>query len=264
MFFTKKGQTNEAVKNLESALELAKTAYREKPDVILAEIHFLLGVKLMEDTQQNLNKSLQHLQEAKKVMDQILVLEPDQPSNAHFTSVILLTMGKNFNRRGDFVKALECFGDALKSCGKNYDDFMGELCSAFASTAESLHKVSLAKEYYTKAIKKRKKMSDIYRLGYVCEALGDQDEALKHFEEARKIAKDAGSKDCIVVNLLFLLMKKYAKMGNMNDSMQCYAEAGEIAKSLPANNCLPPETLEMLKSTNKTGVVYLLKLMKPT
>jgi tetratricopeptide (TPR) repeat protein len=263
-FFSKRRQTNEAVKNLETALEQAKTVYHEKPHIILAQIRNELGVALMKDTRENSEKSLLYLQEAKEVMDQIL--GPNQPFNAYsFTSLILYNMGTNYYRRGNLVEAFQCFEDALninsESCEENSidDDTMGSLCSTFACTAEKLNNVSLAKEYFTKAVKIRKKMSlsknryrrdvvvNLYRLSWICEVLEEQDDALKHLEEAREVAKDAGFKHWIVVDVLGSLIKKYAETGCMIKSMMYYVEAGEIAMSLPEHGSLPPSILELLK-----------------
>ena len=139
--FIKRYQMNEAVKNLESALEQAETVYHEKPHIILAEIRNELGVALMKDSRQNLDESLLHLEKAKEIVDHIL--GPNQPVHADsVASLILYNMGTNYYHRGDLAKAFHLFKDALnmnsESCGENgsYDGIawghMGSLCSNFS------------------------------------------------------------------------------------------------------------------------------------
>ena len=94
---------------------------------------------------------------------------------------------------------------------------------------------------------RRSVVVNLYRLSWICEVLGEQDEALKHLEEAREIANDAGFKHWIVVDVLVSLIKKYAERECMIKSMVCYVEAGEMAKSLPKHDSLPPSVVEMLK-----------------
>ena len=259
-FFSKRRQTNEAVKNLESALEEAKTVYHEKPHIIMAQIRNDLGLALMDE---NLEKSLLHFQKAKQIMDQII--GSNHAHSLYITSlVILYNIGSNYLHRGDLAKAFQYFKDALNMSsiiyGENIiNETMGGLCSNFACTAEKMGKFSLAKEYYTKAIKINRKRSltktscncyvvaNLHRLSWTCEALGEQDDALKHLEEAREIAKDAGFKHWIVVDILVSLIKKYAEMGCMIKSIMCYVEAGEIAKSLPKDDSLALSILEMLQ-----------------
>ena len=257
------------MKNLETALEQARSFYHEKPHVILAEILSSLGKVL--DNSGKYQESLTYFEEAKKVMDQIL-----GPDHAHpLTSSILDDMGTIYLTLKDFFKALQCYKDAFNmnsvlygergengengSCGN-----MIGVCLGVAFTAELLGIFSLAKEFYTKAVKIKRQfvfakntcssvnyvldfVHCLYRLGAACEVLGERDEALKHLEEARKIAKDAPFKDWVVVDVFVQLIKKYAKMGSINKSIMCYLEAGEMAKSLPKDDSLTPSTLDMLK-----------------
>ena len=269
IFYDQIRQTDKAVKNLETALEQARSFYHEKPHVILAEILHSLG-KVLDNTGKS-QESLTYFEEAKKVMDQIL-----GPDHAHpVTSSILYYMGTSYLMLNDLFKALQCFKDAFNmnsvlygergengengSCGN-----MEGVCLNLAFTAELLGIFSLAREYYTKAVNIKRRYAFakntcssvnyafdvvycLYRLGAACEVLGERDEALKHLEEARKISKDAPFKDWVVVNVFVQLIKKYAKMGSIIKSIMCYLEAGEMAKSLPKDDSLPPSTLDMLK-----------------
>jgi tetratricopeptide (TPR) repeat protein len=284
-FFSERRRTIEAVENLESALEQAKSVYRGKPDITHAAILYELGLTLVKDTQPNLENSLLCFHEAKKVMDQIL-----GPNGAHHTTVLILNgMGINYFHRREFAEALQCFQDAYNmNCeiydGKNsINDTMGEPCSNtrateemgnfisnIAKTAQGMGNFSLAKEYYTKAVKIYRTnrclagvVTNLHFLSRICEALGEQDEALKLLEEANEIAKDAGFNGWTVVDILVSLMKKYAEVGCMDKSIRCYIEAGHIAaphlaaghlataehrsKCLPEDDTLSPSTLEMLK-----------------
>ena len=264
-FFNQNGQTSEALKNLENALEQAEHVYHEKPDIIVSEILNELGMALIKNSPQ---KSLQCFQRAKEVMEEISG-GPNQPAHAHsVTSLILYNIGTHYYHRGDFKNAFTFFKDALdirESCGENRIidgitwDHMGSLCSNFASTAEKMKDYRLAGENFAKAVKIYRQMSltkmsyrrnvvvNLYRLSGICEILKEQEEALKHLEDAREIAKDAGFKHWILVDILVGLTNKYAEMGYMIKSMVCYVEAGEIATSLPKHDSLPPSESNMLK-----------------
>ncbi|CAB3992245.1 tetratricopeptide repeat 28-like [Paramuricea clavata] len=260
-FFYKKHETSiKAVEILESALEQARTLYPpEKPKIIIAVVLVHLGIALFYA--KKLWESLPYFQKAKKTMDRIL-----GPDHLHsHTSTILYNMGRNYHELRDVPKAHQCYEDALNIISEIYGEnsILAATCSMAAACLHrayaeyELGNSDLAKDYCTKAVNIYKKISltknscrsdvvvCLYRLSSFCEALGKL-EALKHLEEAGKIAKDAGFKEC-VVDILVSLIRKYAEMGCIIKSMMCYVEAGEIAKSLPAHEPLSPSTLEMLK-----------------
>ena len=271
LFYDHIRQPDKAIRNLEIALEQAKSLHHEKPDVILAEILLSFGEVL--DNSAKFQKALPYFEEAKKVMDQIL-----GPSHAHpLTSRILYFMGTSYVMHKDLLRALQCFKDAFNvncmlygergengeygSCGN-----MVEICLNIAITAELLGIFNLAKEFYTKAVNiKRQFIASgkldastsviyvvdivhcLYRLGAACEVLEEEDEALKHLEEARKIAESTYLEHWVVVNVFVQLIKKYAKRGSIIESIICYLQSGGMAKTLPKNDSLPPSTLEILK-----------------
>ena len=263
-FFYKKHQTNlKAVKILESALEQARTLYPPgKPKIIIAVVLMHLGIALFYA--KKLEESLPYFQEAKETMDRILALGPNH-LHSH-TSTILYNMGRNYHELRHVFEARQCYEDALNIMSKIYGEnsilgatcSMGAVCLHRANAEYETGNRNLAKDYCTKAVNISRKISltknscrgdvvfRLYRLSTFCEALGEQDEALKHLEQAGMIAKAAGFKEC-VVDILVSLINKYAEMGCMIKSMMYYVEAGEIAKSLPAHDPLSPSTLEMLK-----------------
>jgi tetratricopeptide (TPR) repeat protein len=261
-FFSEKHQTSlKAVEYLESALEQARTLYPpEKPKIIIAVVLMHLGIALFYA--KKLEESLPYFQEAKETMD--LILGPDH-LHSH-TSTILYNMGRNYHELRHVFKARQCYEDAENIMSEIYGEnsilgatcSMGAVCLYRAYAEYELGNRNLAKDYCTKAVNISRKISltknscrgdvvfRLYRLSTFCEALGEQDEALKHLEEAGMIAKAAGFKEC-VVDILVSLIKKYAETGCMIKSMMYYVEAGEIAKSLPAHDPRSPATLEMLK-----------------
>lgn len=256
-------ETEKAVKNLESAIQQARTLYHGKPHVIIAEILRIQARGLTKAGK--LMESISYYQEGKEVMDQIL-----GPNHAHpITLSFLGEMGENYFKLNDLPKALQCFKDAYNMNANLYGENgskMESICSYLAGIAEGMGILSLAKEYYSKAFKicltKNTRPGVhhtdytlhlpkiLYRLSVVCTALGEHNEALKNLEEARKMANDAGFKHWIVVEVLVELIRKYAQMGYILKSIVCYVEAGEIAKSLPKDTGLTPGTLYMLKLMN--------------
>lgn len=271
-FFAERCQTKKAVENLKTALKLARAVYLKNPHTFLAKILNDLGAIIgnllnAESVKyfppERLEESLLYFQEAKEIMDQIL-----GPGHAHpDTSNILNNMGAIYLELNDLSKALQCFTDAFNINSVIYgeDSICGNMTAIRSNVAYTLEKMGIyseAKEYYIKAVKIARKMSlnkntcsvvlvNLYRLGLVCEELGEGDEALKHLEEARKIAKETGCKEwCkewVMVCVLAQLMKKYAMMGSIIKSIMCYLEAGEMAKSLPTDDSLPQLIMDVLK-----------------
>ena len=77
--------------------------------------------------------------------------------------------------------------------------------------------------------------------------LAQQNQALKCLEALRNIARETGIKHWMVVYVLVELIKIYARIGFILQSIMCYLEARAIAKSIPKKNFLSLSILEMLK-----------------
>ena len=100
------------------------------------------------------------------------------------------------------------------------------------------------KEYYTKAVNFGNEIpvnktsfyylaANLYRLSLVCEALGEDDEALKHLDKAKRIAKVGGSsRNWMLLVVLLKLRKKYEEMGSLNKSDEYLREAKCVADDL--------------------------------
>ena len=101
-----------------------------------------------------------------------------------------------------------------------------------------------SKEYYTKAVKNGNKIpvtktsffylaANLYRLSLVCEALGENDEALKHLDKAKRIAKVGGSsRNWMLLVVLLKLRKKYEEMGSLDRSDEYLREVKYVAEEL--------------------------------
>ena len=135
---------------------------------------------------------------------------------------------------------------------------MEAVLTILARTLKKMRSYMEAKKNYTKAIRIAKKnpltksnccnvIGNLYDLASTYSILRQQNETLKHLEEARKIVKDTGFKDWMVVCVLVQLIKKYAKMDSILKSIICYKEARGIAKNLPKEQSLPHLVLDMLK-----------------
>ena len=101
-----------------------------------------------------------------------------------------------------------------------------------------------SKEYYTKAVNYGNEIpvtktsfyylaANLYRLSLVCEALGEHDEALKHLDKAKRIAKVGGSsRNWMLLVVLLKLKKKYEEMGSLDKSNEYLREAKCVAENL--------------------------------
>ena len=117
------------------------------------------------------------------------------------------------------------------------------------------------KEYYSKAVNYGNKIpvtktsfyylaANLYRLSLVCEALGEHDEALKHLDEAKRIAKVGGSyRNWMLLVVLLKLRKKYEEMGSLNKSDEYLREAKCVAEELYLDDVSP--IVESLKEADK-------------
>ena len=116
------------------------------------------------------------------------------------------------------------------------------------------------KEYYTKAVNYGNEIpvtktsfyylaANLYRLSLVCEALGEDDEALKHLDKAKRIAKVGGShRNWMLLVVLLKLTKKYEEMGSLDKSDEYLQEAKYVAENLLLDDVSP-----IVKSLKEAG-----------
>ena len=107
------------------------------------------------------------------------------------------------------------------------------------------------KEYYSKAVNFANEIpvtktsfyylaANLYRLSLVCEALGEDDEALKHLHEAKRIAKVGGLyRNWMLLVVLLKLRKKYEEIGFLDRSDEYLREAKYVAKKLYLDDVSP-------------------------
>ena len=117
------------------------------------------------------------------------------------------------------------------------------------------------KEYYTKAVNYGNEIpvtktsfyylaANLYRLSLVCEALGEHDEAIKHLDKAKRIAKVGGSyRNWMLLVVLLKLRKKYEEMGFLDKSDEYLREAKCVAENLDLDDVSP--IVESLKEADK-------------
>ena len=208
----KRNRLNEAKEVLESAVKQARSICDGKSTIELAEVLNTLGAVLRDA--EKWKDSLPYLLEAKKAMDEML-----GPGHIHLrTSDILHNMGTVYVELEDLAEAFQCLKNALdmKSAilGENDNsDTVVANCFNLAYTAELMENFGEAKKYYTKAINTERRIPPngntfrnsvalLNRLSAACKGLGQEDEALKHSDEARYIEKVAGM-DWEAINLLF-------------------------------------------------------------
>ena len=118
-----------------------------------------------------------------------------------------------------------------------------------------------SKEYYSKAVKNGNEIpvtktsfyylaAKLYRLSLVCETLGGHDEALKHLDEAKSIAKVGGSyRNWMLLVVLLKLRKKYEEMGSFDKSDEYLREAKWVAENLNQDDA--STIVEPLKEAGK-------------
>lgn len=259
-FFSRRYQTNKAVQSLESALNQARVVYSSKPHVTIALTLQNLGVALKRAGK--FDESLPHFQEAKQIMDTILGTNHTHP----ITSDILNNMGTIYQDVGYPDKALECYQDAYKMNSVMYgEDFVSDaistVCSNIACVSEELGDFNQAKEYYAKAVQIDRYItsskntspgliSSLYGLSSICETLGEEEDSLKHLEEAREIAIKSGSRDFMVATVLVELGMKYKEMERVLECKSCFEEAKEIGKSLAQDDSLSSSIVDLLEILN--------------
>ena len=118
-----------------------------------------------------------------------------------------------------------------------------------------------SKEYYSKAVNFGNEISvtktsfyylaaNLYRLSLVCEALGEDDEALKHLDKAKRIAKVGGSyRNWMLLVVLLKLRRKYEEMGSLDKSNEYLRAAKCVAEELYLDDV--SSIVESLKEADK-------------
>ena len=166
-------------------------------------------------------QSLWCLEEAKEIMEKMF-----GPNKARILTLqIYNNLGDAYGVLGEEALALHFHEDAFNMyCviygEKSVRDDMATVCFKIARDEEKIGNLSRAKKYYTKAAEIYRRMSitekecrsavvNLYCLSVTCEVLGKPDEALKHLEEAREIAKAFHYKSWVVLDVLHRLGKKY-------------------------------------------------------
>ena len=251
---------DKAVEFLEDALEQARKFYRGKPHLILVDVIISLGMVLRFAQNVDFEKCLQYFQEAKKLMYEIL-----GPNHAHsFTSAIFQNMAEIFYELDDLTMAQQHLQDALDMnfviCGKDgVNDTTAEIYSNLGLVSEKIGNLNQAKEYYGEAVKTINKLvslgnkkdsftdlfCNLYKLSLVCEALGQEDEALKLLQEAVEIEKSVGSETWPIWDAL-LKVDIDLEIGSFAKLLDRFQEGVQVASHTAEEDC-PPELLKYLK-----------------
>ena len=160
--------------------------------------------------------------------------------------VVLLKLRKKYEEMGSLDKSHEYLLEA----------------KCVAGTIEQRYRMGRHdKEYYSKAVNYGNKIpvtktsfyclaANLYRLSLVCEALGEHDEALKHLDEAKSIAKVGGLyRNWILLVVLLKLRKKYEEMGSLDKSDEYLREAKCVAENLYLDDV--STIVESLKEADK-------------
>ena len=117
------------------------------------------------------------------------------------------------------------------------------------------------KKYYSKAVNYGNEIpvtktsfyylaANLYRISSVCETLGEHDEALKHLDKAKRIAKVGGLyRNWMLLVVLLKLRKKCGEMGFLDKSNEYLREAKCVAENLYLDDVSP--IVESLKEADK-------------
>ena len=244
-----RNQLNEAKEILESAIKQAKSICDGEPTIDLAEVLNTLGTVLRDAEQWK--ESLPYFLQAKETLDDML-----GPGHTHLrTSDVLQNMGTVYFELNDLSKAFQCLKDALEMksaiLGKHdNNDTMVANCFNLAYTAEMMKNFSEAKQYYKKAYNTERRIPSntnsvrntvaiLNRLSAVCKALGQDDEALHHLNEAREMEKIAGM-NWEAMNVLLHFGNKYQR-GRFDRDVWS-AQTSEKATDVPnSDSCWPSD-----------------------
>ena len=247
--FLKRNQIDRAREYFKSALEQAEKHFPGQRQV--ADILSHLGEAAYQA--RLWDECLWYLKEAKKILDNhIDVSYPTLP--------VLFNIGISYSRLGESFLAFQSYKDALDSFDMTITSgtFYNDLCWGMACTVFELTRLNIRViEKDGKDIPSTKdtcpnNVNHLYRASLFRTVRKEQDEALKHLEEAKEIAKRFDYKCGRVVLVLLLLSMTYGCMGFFEKSRSCYEEAKEMAKSLPPDDdSILPEELGMIETMKK-------------
>ena len=186
------------------------------------------------------DEALKHLDKAKRIA---------KVGGSHrnwMLLVVLLKLRKKYEEMGSLDKS---------------DEYLLE-AKCVAGTIKQRYRMGRHdKEYYTKAVNYGNEIpvtktsffylaANLYRLSLVCEALGEDDEALEHLDKAKRIAKVGDSyRNWMLLVVLQKLRKKYEEMGSLDKSDEYLREAKCVAENLYLDDVSP--IVESLKEAGK-------------
>ena len=238
-------QIDTAVESFESALEQAEKIFPGQPEVakILSHLGEAANQARLGD------KCLRYLKEAKKILD-------NQIDVSYPTLSVLFNIGISYYKLGESFLAFQSYKDALDSFDMTITPgkFYNALCWSMACTVFELTRLSIRAVKEKKYILSTKDtctgiVNYLYCVSLVYRIRKEQDEELKHLEEAREIAKRVNCECGRVVLVLLLLSMTYGWMGSIEKSRSYYKEAKEMAKSLPPeDDSILPGELGMIES----------------
>ena len=244
--FLERNQIDRAVKSFENALEQAEKIYPGQP--LVTYILTLLGVAAYQA--RLWDKCLWYLKEAKKIIDNRIDV-------SYLTLSVLANIGISYSKLGESFLPFQSYKDALGSFdmtitpGKLYN----RLCWRMACIVSVLS--IKAVEQDGKDIPSAKGtcpdiVNSLYRVSLIPTIRKEQDEALKHLEEAKEIAKKVNCECGRVVLVLLLLSMTYGCMESIEKSRSYYKEAKEMAKSLPPeDDSIRPAELKIIELMTK-------------
>ena len=171
-------------------------------------------------------------------------------------------------RAGKFKESLSCSMEAKEIIEKmlgpnNLHPLFSRILGNMINVCRNLRDFVQAKKYCDEAInieRKNPKIEDdcpglviiLFKLSVICEDLGEESQAVVHLEEAREIAKAAGSKHHIVFEVLLKLVTKYFRMFSFVKCKMYLDEALEIANTIPKENA-PANVLKLLELKKQFG-----------
>ena len=186
------------------------------------------------------DEALKHLDKAKRIA------KVGGSSRNWMLLVVLLKLSKKYEEMGSLDKS---------------DEYLLETKCVAAAIGQRCRMGRHDKEYYSKAVNYGNKIpvtkssfyylaANLYRLSLVCEALGEDDEALKHLNKAKRIAKIGGShRNWILLIVLLKLKRKYEEMGSLDKSDENLREAKCVAENLNLDDV--STIVESLKEADK-------------
>ncbi len=254
--YSKRLETSKAVKSFQDALKEARAMCHTRVLLVLVLISFGEALKKAG----KLQEALRCFQEAKETMNEI-----HGPVHAdRLTAKILYSLGTIYDDLGDLAKALESYENALNMYSviygeNNVNETFAIVSLKTACVAQRVGNFIQAKKCFTEGVNIFRKspitkntcycvVSSLFRLSSICEVLGERDEALKHLEEAREVAKVVDFNHVMVLDVLYKLSNKYNnEMRSFEQFMVCFQEFNEMAQNVIVDDSMPPYLIEMIE-----------------